>query len=135
MSNFKLLLSRKYLKVLAHSYLSKNNISSIQPEDNLLVHTALGIYQGKMKFIESKELKDISEDSDTPTLIQSIYEDDLKKSDLNTFDDEISENPITITLEDVTLITSNAKIHMPFVNIFVDQIIGISVGSYSEKNS
>ena len=41
---------------------------------------------------------------------------------------EISENSLTIELEDVDVFTSLKKVKMPFAIIFVDQIIGFSIG-------
>lgn len=101
-------------------------------KNKLIIHTADGIYQGTLR--EQPHLDDytIKDDDDVLTCYEKQYFSSLanyEKSDVPTKDIEISENPIAIVLEDVDIITSVKNIHMPFVFIFVDQIIGFSMGT------
>ena len=64
-----------------------------------------------------------------------MYLNALNNYENNDMSDEIeriSENSISITLEDVEVMTSFKLINLPFVEIFVDQIIGFSLGSISQ---
>ena len=55
------------------------------------------------------------------------YENSDKFSEI----EKVTENPISIILENVEVITSGKTITLPFVEIFIDQIIGFALGSIS----
>lgn len=118
--------SYKYAKIMA--LCTALNVS--KGTDKLMIHTSNGIYMGNFK--EPIVYNDFSfQSNDTISTIahksyQSlIQEDNFSKNPVEI----ISENPISIELENVTLFCSNQKISMPSVEIFVDQIIGFSIGS------
>ena len=122
--------SKKYSKIqVLNSILSSLNKSE-SDTDKLLIHTANGIYQGTLRDSTILSDTEIKANDDILTCFDKMYQ-----SALNTY--EISDNakdniaisdPISIELENVELFTSLKTIHMPFAIIFVDQIIGFSIG-------
>lgn len=99
--------------------------------NKLIITTANGIYQGTLRKNQNLDDYTLKTDDDILTCYEKQYLSSLEeyeKSDSSKKDIEISENPIAIVLEDVDIITSVKNIHMPFVFIFVDQIIGFSIG-------
>lgn len=123
--------SKKYSKIqVLNSILSSLNESE-SDTDKLLIHTANGIYQGTLRNSSIVSDAAIETNDDILTCFDKMYQ-----SALNTYENSdtakdnvtVSENPISIELEDVELLTSLKTIHMPFAIIFVDQIIGFSIG-------
>lgn len=98
-------------------------------KDKLMIHTANGIYAGNLKEPISYTDCTAQEGDDISTIAHKTYQSFISESDILKEKELVSENPITIELEDVTLITSNQKIFIPSVEIFVDQIIGFAIGS------
>ncbi len=123
--------SRKYSKIFVISSILKSINESQSGNDKLIIHTANGLYIGDFKeFSKPSDLK-IEGNDDILTCYNKLYlstMESYKKNDDFKDDIEVSENPISITLENVKLITSSNTINMPFVILFVDQIIGFSVG-------
>ena len=127
--------SKKYIKVISFGSLVETLNKGNDGLNKLLIHTANGIYEGYLKFSEDTDNIILEKDSDILTIAKSLYLKTLKNNDEKTDLIEIHENHITIDLEEVTLHTSsNMHIHMPFVSIFIDQIIGISIGSLDNNN-
>lgn len=130
MANIKKFFSRKLARVISFNDFVEASNKSSNSKDMLIIHTANGLYQGNLKPTQNFENSELAHGDDILTAIRKIYLSTIeaysKKSDDSI--EEIFENPITIDLEDVTLITSTGKISLPFVSIFVDQIIGISIG-------
>lgn len=123
--------SKKFSKIqVLNSILDSLNESGSK-EHKLIIHTANGLYSGKLKSFYDLDYSNISESDDILTCYRKMFLSSLDKyenSD-NSDDIEIPENSITIELENVELITSMKTVHLPFVSIFLDQIIGISLGS------
>lgn len=123
--------SRKMSKIQTlNSIISACNSDS-SGNNKLIITTANGVYQGNLR--RSSKLDDcmLKPDDDILTCYEKQYRsllEDYEKSDNSKENIEISENPIAIVLEDVDVFTSFKNIHMPFVFIFVDQIIGFSMG-------
>lgn len=123
--------SRKYSKIFVISSIIKSLNESRSDDDKLIIHTANGLYIGDFKeFSKPSNLK-IEDNDDILTCYNKLYlsamESYEKKDDFKD-DIEVSENPISITLENVELVTSSKNVNMPFVILFIDQIIGFSVG-------
>ena len=123
--------SKKYSKIqVLNSILSSLNKSE-SDTDKLLIHTANGIYQGTLRDSTILSDTEIKANDDILTCFDKMYQSALNTYEIsdNAKDNiAISENPISIELENVELFTSLKTIHMPFAIIFVDQIIGISIG-------
>ena len=123
--------SRKYSKIqIINSILSALKKSG-SSTDKLIIHTSNGIYQGVLK--EPIKFSDttVTENDDILTCFDKMYQSSLaayENSDDSKNNIEISENPLTIELEDVDVFTSFKKVKMPFAIIFIDQIIGFSIG-------
>lgn len=125
--------SRKYSKILTFASMAETfNESCDEHKNKLMIHTANGIYLGNLKHMPKLDNLDIQKNDDMLTCFYKIYSSGLDKyENSNEYNPnaELIENPITIELEDVELITSGKTINMPFVSIFVDQIVGISLGN------
>lgn len=134
MSSFKKFFSRKFARVLVYNTIIKTEENSnYDIKDMLIIHTANGLYQGKLKDSENYSDYEVIKGDDVLTIVRKLYLSSLdKRSEIEDDAEEFLENPLTIDLEDVTLITSGKNIKMPFVSIFVDQIIGISIGRRNE---
>lgn len=101
-------------------------------KNKLIIHTADCIYQGTLRKQPHLDDYTIKDDDDILTCYEKQYLSSLENyenSDSSKKDIEIPENPIAIVLEDVDIIAGIKNIHMPFVFIFVDQIIGFSMGT------
>ena len=126
--------SKKVSKIQTlNSILTACNANSAS-KNKLIIHTADGIYQGTLRKQPHLDNYTIKADDDILTCYEKQYLSSLKdyeNSDSSKKDIEILENPITIVLEDVDIIAGIKNIHMPFVFIFVDQIIGFSMGTLS----
>lgn len=133
MSNIKKFFSRKLARVFACNEVIKTEENSgYTAKDMLIIHTANGLYQGKLKDAVNYLDYEISKGDDVLTIIRKLYLSILDKhSKIQDDTEEFFENPLTLDLEDVTLITGGKDIKMPFVSIFVDQIIGVSIGRRS----
>ena len=125
--------SRKYNKILIYNELVKaENKASDNANAKLIIHTSNGLYLGKLKRPNSSNDTEIKENDDILTIASKMYLSALENYDKSLdskADVEVMENPISIDLEDVELITSGKPVKLPFVSIFVDKIIGVSFGS------
>ena len=123
--------SKKYSKIqVLNSILSSLNESE-SDTDKLLIHTANGIYQSTLRNSSIVSDAAIETNDDILTCFDKMYQSALNTYEIsdNAKDNiAISENPISIELENVELFTSLKTIYMPFAVIFVDQIIGFSIG-------
>lgn len=134
MAEIKRIFSRKYLKILAFDTIAKaTNEKNSNNTTKLLIHTANGIYQGDLKETEEFSNYDLSDSDDILTLYNKTYLTMLENSN-DTNLEKMPENPLSIDLENVTLTTSLKSISMPFVTIFLDQIIGFSIGSMEQQD-
>lgn len=128
--------SRKYSKIFTLDALSKTLNETQNTNNQLIIHTANGIYIGTLKEQVDYDNLDIQEGDDLLTIYRKMYIKSLcnyENSDKSSEIEKISENSISMTLENVEVITSSGKsINLPFVEIFVDQIIGFSLGSISQ---
>ena len=136
MSNIKKYFSRKLAKISSFDYFVKaTNEVEEKSKDMLIIHTANGLYQGQLKPTENFSNNEITEGEDILTCIRKLYLSSLEdyySNDSSNID--LQENPLTIELENVTLFTSGKDVSMPFVSIFIDQIIGISLGHIGSVN-
>lgn len=130
MAGLKKYFSKKLIKIISYNTFIDAEKQSSDSTDMLIIHTANGLYQGNLKQSENFANFELLKDDDILTAIRKIYLSFLDEHSKNSDDsiEDIIENPITIDLEDVTLISNTGKISLPFVSIFVDQIIGISIG-------
>ena len=127
--------SNKYSKIFTLNAILKTLNETQNNSDKLIIHTANGIYVGTFKEQEDYNNLDIQENDDILTIYRKMY-----LSSLNAFEDsdksnnieKIPENSVSITLENVQVFTSSRIINLPFVEIFIDQIIGFSLGSISQ---
>lgn len=123
--------SRKYSKIqIINSILSALKKSG-SSTDKLIIHTSNGIYQGVLKEPINFSGTTVTENDDILTCFDKMYQSSLaayENSEDSKNNIEISENSLTIELEDVDVFTSLKKVKMPFAIIFVDQIIGFSIG-------
>lgn len=127
--------SNKYSKIFTLNTLSKTLNEAQNTNNQLMIHTANGIYVGTLKEQVDYDNLDIQKDDDLLTIYRKMYLKSLynyESSDKSSEIEKIPENSISITLEDVKVITSGKSIDLPFVEIFVDQIIGFSLGSISQ---
>lgn len=124
--------SRKYARILAYNEIVNAQNETSDNHDKLLIHTANGLYEGYLKIPEEYKSLELNKDDSIPSAVRKLYLTILDNSD-NTQGTEVNENPITIDLENVTLYTSMKNINIPFVSIFIDQIIGISIGHMGKK--
>lgn len=125
--------SKKFSKIQVLNTILSSCNESKNTKDKLIIHTATGIYQGTLRDCHQPDDINIKDGDDILTCFEKLYISslqDYENSDDIKDDIEVSENPITIELEDVDIITSMKSIHVPFVVIFVDQIIGISIGHF-----
>lgn len=142
MSNIPRVISNKLLKIHSYNFFLESANKSIESNKNeLIIFTANGTYRGKLKKYESDEVmgdlsnslkvQEYDEKKDYSSIIRLAYLDCAEKAYSELSQDYPFDNGITITLEDVTLTSTglNGAIKMPFVDIFVDQIIGVSAGS------
>lgn len=123
--------SKKMSKIQTLNLIISACNSDDSGNNKLIITTANGIYQGTLRKSPNLDDYTLKPDDDILTCYEKQYLsslEDYEKSDGSKKDIEISENPIAIVLEDVDIITSVKNIHMPFVFIFVDQIIGFSMG-------
>lgn len=129
--------SNKYSKIFALNLVS-DALNESQKNNNknnkLMIHTANGIYIGTLKEQVDYDNLDIQGNDDFFTVYRKMYLRNLESyenSDEFSETEKVSENPISIILEDVEVITSGKTINLPFVEIFIDQIIGFALGSTS----
>lgn len=147
MSEVPTVISNKLLKIHSHgSFVDVSNKDN-NNHNQIIIFTADGIYRGNLKIYESDEvmgnlsnkakLEEYLKKEDYASIIRLTYLDSIEKSYSSSSQDHLFDNGITITLENVTLNSSALKneITLPFVDIFVDQIIGISIGEFSTLNS
>lgn len=148
MANVPRVVSNKLLKVNSYASFSRIFNESIEENSNeLIIFTANGMYRGKLKIFDSDEimknlsneqkLKEYIEKNDYASMIRLTYLDYAEKTYSESDQNKPFDNGITITLEDVTLTPTGLRgeVTMPFVDIFVDQIIGVSIGSPQNNNS
>ena len=123
--------SKKFSKIQVLNSILDSLNESVSKKHKLIIPTANGLYSGKLKNFHDFDYSNINKSDDILTCYRKMYLSSLDKyeSSDNSNDIEISENSITIELEDVELITSMKTVRLPFVSLFVDQIIGISLGS------
>ena len=130
--------SNKYIKINCLNTLLKvlnDKLTSEEKLNKLVIHTANGIYIGTLKEpIDSTNYK-VTDEDDILNIYHKIYYEQLDKVEGKLTDEveQVSENPITITLENVELHSNNVITHLSFIEIFIDQIIGISFGSTSSN--
>lgn len=127
--------SKKYSKIFTLNALSKTLNETQNTNNQLIIHTANGIYLGSLKEQVDYDNLEIQKDDDLLTIYRKMYLKSLsnyESSDKSSEIEKIPENSISITLENVKVITSGKSIDLPFVEIFVDQIIGFSLGSISQ---
>lgn len=124
--------SRKYARILAYNELVNAQNETSNKHDKLIIHTANGLYEGYLKIPEEYQNLELNKDDSILSVARKLYLTILDNPE-NNKGIEVDENPITIDLEDVTLYTSMRNINLPFVSIFIDQIIGISMGHMGEK--
>lgn len=127
--------SKKYSKIFTLNALSKTLNETQNTNNQLIIHTANGIYLGTLKEQVDYDNLEIQKDNDLLTIYRKMYLKSLsnyESSDKSSEIEKIPENSISITLENVKVITSGKSIDLPFVEIFVDQIIGFSLGSISQ---
>lgn len=127
--------SKKYSKIFTLNALSKTLNETQNTNNQLIIHTANGIYLGTLKEQVDYDNLEIQKDDDLLTIYRKMYLKSLsnyESSDKSSEIEKIPENSISITLENVKVITSGKSIDLPFVEIFVDQIIGFSLGSISQ---
>lgn len=130
-------LSNKYTKIFCLNSLSNviNNLSSSGESNQLIIHTANGMFIGTLRDFDNTENYELSDNDDIITMYRKTYLKALDNIKLDEDTEHISENPISITLENVKIISSNLTTNLPFVDIFIDQIIGISFGSISDHQN
>lgn len=128
--------SNKYVKISCLNSLIKvlNDTTDLKEPNKLIIHTANGIYLGTLKRYDDSENYEIFNDDDIMTAYHKTYLKTLKETEIDKDVEHVIENPITITLEDVKVISSNLTTNLPYVDIFIDQIIGISFGSISSES-
>lgn len=127
--------SKKYSKIFTLNALSKTLNETQNTNNQLIIHTANVIYLGTLKEQVDYDNLEIQKDDDLLTIYRKMYLKSLsnyESSDKSSEIEKIPENSISITLENVKVITSGKSIDLPFVEIFVDQIIGFSLGSISQ---
>lgn len=127
----KKLFSKKNSKLLSMDIIRESLNKANGRNNKLIIYTAAGIFTGKIQKSSNIEDTKILE-QDTPiTCYRKLYTSNVNEY----FDkyskefDEVAENPITITLEDAEFNGPLANINLPFVEIFLDQIIAFTVGS------
>lgn len=111
-----------------------NDMDKTERINKLIVHTANGLYIGSLKKYDDTNYE-IKDDDDFLTAYRKMYLEAMDKadSDISNEDVRVTENPITITLENVEVISNNnVRSYFSFVEIFIDQIIGISLGDISQ---
>ena len=129
--------STKYSKIFTLNALLKTYNETQQSNNKLIIHTANGIYVGTLKEQVNYNNFDIQDDDDLITIFRKSYLkalDNYENSEEAHIIEKIEENPISITLENVELITSVNTMHLTFVEIFIDQIVGFSLGSFFQEN-
>ena len=127
--------SNKYSKIFTLNILSKTLNETQNSNNKLIIHTANGLYIGTFKEQVDDDTLEIEKGDDLLTIYRKMYLNALNNydnDDASSNTEKVFENPISITLEDVEVITSGKTITLPFVEIFVDQIIGFSLGSNSQ---
>ena len=131
-------LSNKFIKINCLNSLLKvlnDKVSSEEKLNKLVIHTANGIYIGTLKEPIDSTNYEVTDEDDILNVYHKVLYEQIDKAEDNMADEieRVSENPITITLENVELHSNNVIIHLPFIEIFIDQIIGISLGSISSN--
>ncbi len=124
--------SKKYSKIFVLNGLLETVNKTQNVDNKLIIHTANGIYIGNLKEQVDYDNLDFQEEDDLLTIYRKMYLkclSDYENNDKSSKLEEISENSLSITLEDVKVISNSNSINLPFIEIFVDQIIGFSLGS------
>ena len=105
----------KYDILLTHAVIAKNT------GHKLMVQTAAGQYVGEPYNHESVDYPDVS------AIAQAIK--DLRVSEYD------EKNPTAIFLVDVEVRTNSIgrPFKMPFVCLFLDQILGVSIGKFEKQ--
>lgn len=101
--------STKYSKIFTLNALLKTYNETQQSNNKLIIHTANGIYVGTLKEQVNYNNFDIQDDDDLITIFRKSYLkalDNYENSEEAHIIEKIEENPISITLENVELITS-----------------------------
>ena len=123
--------SKKFCKIQVLNSMLESLNNSDNQKNSLIVHTSNGLYIGKLRNFDNSEDFDIKDNDDTLTCYRKLYLsslNDYKNSYSSTNIEIPEENPLTIELEDVSIITGMKTITLPFVSIFIDQIIAVSFG-------
>lgn len=105
----------KYDILLTHAVIAKNT------GHKLMVQTAAGQYVGEPYNHESADYPDVS------SIAQAIK--DLRVSEYD------EKNPTAIFLVDVEVRTNSIgePLKMPYVCLFLDQILGVSIGKFEKQ--
>ena len=129
--------SNKYVKINSLNSLTKavNDSSNLEKPNKLIILTANGIYMGTLREPIDSEDYEIKNNDDMITMYRKLYLSVIDKTENSEDKDveRVSENPITITLENVEIRNNFGITKLSFVDIFIDQIIGISLGSISDN--
>lgn len=98
--------------------IATHDIVAEDTNHKLIIHTAAGQYIGKLYNSDNKDYEYVS------SVIQTF--ENLRRSK---FDEN---NPAAIFMVDVELRTSSlgGPFKMPYVCLFLDQILGVTMGSY-----
>ncbi len=126
-------LSNKFIKINCLNGLINFLNKTAEKPNRLIILTANGIYTGTLKDPVDPENYKVNDNDDWVTAYHKTYLETINKMEINKDIERVSENPITITLENVEIRSNNVVIHLPFVEIFIDQIIGFSLGSISDS--
>ena len=104
----------KYDILLTHGIIAKNT------DHKLIIQTAAGQYIGKLYNPDSSDYPNVS------AIVQKIKEVRVSEYDQN--------NPTAILLVDVEVHNNSigGPFKMPYVCLFLDQILGVSIGKFEE---
>lgn len=98
------------------------DFAATKTNNELIIETSCGKYCGRMFS---------GEDSETGMFLDAFF--DGFEENRKSIKDE--SNPKAIWLVDVTHISSgNVTSNLPFVCLFIDQILGVSMGTFSKNN-
>ena len=104
----------KYDILLAHGFIAKNT------SQKLIIQTAAGQYIGELYNPDSDDYPDVS------AIAQAIKDTRVSEYD--------EKNPTAIFLVDVEVRTNSigGPFKMPYVCLFLDQILGVSIGNFEQ---
>lgn len=117
---------KKYLSISYATIAEK-----IGPNNKIILHTSNGTILG-IPIFSDQELSDTFDQEkihEGMTILTHNLIDAYKKDNYKNQEDKLSDEDSVLLLKDVTIIGNGNRYNSPFLVLFVNEIIGLSIGN------